>query len=686
MHYSIYLSHDKLLLIFEIGSLTTSGTVETQRYPYSVESFLGASSTPVDSYVEMAATCLNKLHPGAYGTYPELLVAMHQQCKACYDELLIPKNEVEEVWLAELSEASKEALRAELEMPKANALPIPYRFLSESTERKAYENIRRNCIAPIAAATYRQEIQVLDEAHGIRIATQLLNNISEQWWLPIEERQQYWWQNGSFVSLQFSTRGEYLGLIRDEQIPDRVLTRIAKWAGGEGSNRKAAIPRLNANDKLVEETMHKLDLVIQAPTLLQGGEVIKMAGYDCRNRLFALDNVRSFPMVPECPTQADAQLASNRVLSLVEETAFANANAKGAWLAFVATVCAPNLYDGRPPIFAATANSEGLGKTFLFEIGQIIAAGKEHVHPPLSNEEFRKSYETNCMNGGLTFVIDNVRSSTEMTALDAYATANTIRFRELGKHVEHTTSNRTIIAISGVNIQYGGETGRRTVQIRLHSNVANPTEVVYRHDLRIRTKELRRELLVDVLTMLKAYQLHLHNGGSRPDNRRMASFQSWVETIRDAVLWATGLDALEESGDVLNNEKRDDHHVLCRLFDYRRATSVDSAIELNKIQSREVELADKDYPTDAENDEYFAICAAKELCRSGTGKMINTKELVHALRQKAQKATSYTMLNGTTVVCVVERLSNRKWYLKVIAPSNAGIALFPNQPRMINAG
>lgn len=185
------------------------------------------------------------------------------------------------------------------------------------------------------------------------------------------------------------------------------------------------------------------------------------------------------------------------------------------------------------------ANAPGSGKGLLVATLSTILAGRPMacMAPSPSDAEEAKRITALLMTGATLALIDNVADSLGSASLDALLTASVWESRVLGSSRMVRLPVQLSLFATGNNIRLRGDTGRRTLAIRLTSPDENPERRTgFRYDpLLPWVAAQRSRLLTAALTLLRAYVV-----AGQPDQCLPAwgSYEGWSALVRGCLVWA----------------------------------------------------------------------------------------------------------------------------------------------------
>jgi hypothetical protein len=291
-----------------------------------------------------------------------------------------------------------------------------------------------------------------------------------------------------------------------------------------------------------------LNGIVEAPTLRADDTILQVAGYDKISGLLFDAGGATFPTIPDKPTKADAVVALKVATDLVAEYPFVldDENAphgahdkpcasRSATLATMFTALVRRQMD-RAPVEGIDANSISSGKSHLCDLISIIATGREAavMTLPPTDEEAAKVFLAVLMNGDPVVVIDNVLPSQAVggAVLSSIVTQSSFKGRVLGaSRIVEVPTNVTIL-INGNNVVFSADMASRAIKSRLNAGLENPDTRKFSRDLHAYAKEHRGEIIVAILTILRAYIVAGRSAGFVPSR-----FPQWDSLARGALVW-----------------------------------------------------------------------------------------------------------------------------------------------------
>jgi hypothetical protein len=310
--------------------------------------------------------------------------------------------------------------------------------------------------------------------------------------------------------------------------------------------------------------------VTTAPIFRPDGSICGAPGYDRITGWF----YDGEPVdVPLNPTDADATLASNKLLSLVSQFEW-SAEHRAAWLGYLLTLLARPGIVGNVPGFVFSATTPGAGKSLLVNVANIIAYG---VHPagyqPAvgKDDEWRKAFFAFALAGSPSLVVSNYPSGEPVgnAVLDMCLTESRIVDRILGASETQASPWVATVAITGNNLQSSADFAFRSIWSILEPTTENPRErdVFSIRDLARYVADNRREYLGYALTILR---WHAAKGFPSAGGKHFGSFERWAQVVRDPIMHLESVDICRniETAEIADVQRDELTGLVCGLAQY----------------------------------------------------------------------------------------------------------------------
>ena len=292
-----------------------------------------------------------------------------------------------------------------------------------------------------------------------------------------------------------------------------------------------------------------LNGIVGAPTLDREGRILQTRGYDRESGLY-LDLSDSFPEVPEHPTKEDARIALECLAYPLRGFPFASETDRSVALAMMLTsVIRRSLQTA--PMFLIDAPTPGTGKSKLAEISGILACGQKPaaISQGKSAEEDEKRLATLLFAGDAIILLDNVERPIQGDFLCSILTQEVVQARILGQTERRVLPSLAVVIATGNNLEVYGDMCRRVVVCRLDAGMENPESRQFDFDACEEVRANRAELVVDALTILRAY----HLAGCPDRLPSFGSFEDWA-WVRGALVWLGFSDPHDSRGMIVSND------------------------------------------------------------------------------------------------------------------------------------
>lgn len=294
---------------------------------------------------------------------------------------------------------------------------------------------------------------------------------------------------------------------------------------------------LHQDTMTADDPLPDLSGLVNAPFLRRDGTVVQAdrAYYDTSTGFYIDPRGVQFMSVDdaEC-TKADAAAALktlNGVIEGYEMDDLSRAVALASFLTPFVRISLPMV-----PGFAIDAPVAGSGKTKLACLAGILATGAMPSTIPAGQgpDEQDKQFNASLLGGKPYIILDNVDDDKWSTSLLTSAlTSPMIEVRPFGSSVIRSIPNTATMVLTGNNLAYPGDIGRRILTCRITPSVKDPTQTEFAFDPVDFTVQERTTLVHAALTILRAFALHGRRQGGKP----MASYGRFADTVRDPLMW-----------------------------------------------------------------------------------------------------------------------------------------------------
>lgn len=315
-------------------------------------------------------------------------------------------------------------------------------------------------------------------------------------------------------------------------------TRIERLDRRSGEYRPVDLP-----DKFGVMLLHRrgrwrapeLVGITRTPTLRADGSVLAAPGYDAQSRLLFDHGGVEFPSIPEQPTREQALESLARVESILSEFPFVCASDKSAALSMFLTAAIRRSLP-TAPLFAIRAPKMASGKSLLARTAGYLMSGELAgvVTLPSSSEERRKLFLALLLENEPVIVLDNIIEPLEDESLCSILTESRWRSRVLGVSRSAIVPTNALWIATGNNLVIRGDLTTRVVPCDLDPNCERPEEREFTRNLDQWMAEHWREVLVEALTVLRAYAV----AGCPPQNLPpFGRFEDWSRRVREPLVW-----------------------------------------------------------------------------------------------------------------------------------------------------
>lgn len=286
--------------------------------------------------------------------------------------------------------------------------------------------------------------------------------------------------------------------------------------------------------------------VMRAPFLRADGSVCSSIGYDPASGNYLASTVHT--NVPTNPTADDIARAVALIDDLLFDFPLHTLSDRAHIFALLLTPLIRHLVP-LTPLFVLDGNGPGVGKNLLAESCMYVTTGQWiQTDPlPLDAEEQRKQI-TALLSTGRSVALFDEAHIVSGTSLSRLITSTTWGDRLLGYSKQVAYPNRITVVALGNNVEVQGDMPRRSILVRLESQIARPYDRQdFRHaDLRHWVEQNRPRLLGALLTLLVAW----HQAGRPESAVRLGSFDAWASVVGGTLTHA-GVDGFLSNSDAM---------------------------------------------------------------------------------------------------------------------------------------
>jgi hypothetical protein len=307
------------------------------------------------------------------------------------------------------------------------------------------------------------------------------------------------------------------------------------WGGKEWVMKDPSQDHVNTLLARKEWRFPVLRSVSPAPTLALDGRIIEREGYDPGSGLLLDFGGTKFGKIPESPSHKDAREALTRLARPFRLMPWVGQADRSVALSALLTVMVRASLNAAP-LHMIDSPQPGSGKSKIADcVGILKTGGKPpSVSQGKDDEEDEKRLSSVLAKGDSVILIDNCSKPLNGDFLCSVLTQTTVQARILGLSEMRTLPSLSFIIATGNNMITSGDTFRRVVLCTLDPKCENPEERHFDFDPVEEFRLQRAELVVDALTVLRAYRAA---GNPLIDKlTTMGSFEDWT-WIREALVW-----------------------------------------------------------------------------------------------------------------------------------------------------
>ena len=303
-----------------------------------------------------------------------------------------------------------------------------------------------------------------------------------------------------------------------------------------------------------------LAAVVTTPFMRADGSLVQEPGYDAESCVLYEPNGVEFPTVPENPSRDDAQAALDK-LDLVfggfpfvpdlvagDDGEHTETDERGVVKSAARSVAYSQVLSGMIrhnlpscPLHAYSAPRARTGKTKVVDCASIIVSG--HPAPPIGpgkdEAELEKRLTGELISGAQTILLDNLIEPLMGVMICQCLTQRSVKTRLLGTNQNPIVPCTAMVSATGNNLVIASDLSYRTLRSDLDSGLERPELRKFNRDAVDIARDLRPELAVAALTILRAWWCNQADPETAEPNTLdpIGGFEEWSRRVRDALVW-----------------------------------------------------------------------------------------------------------------------------------------------------
>jgi bifunctional DNA primase/polymerase-like protein len=274
--------------------------------------------------------------------------------------------------------------------------------------------------------------------------------------------------------------------------------------------------------------------IVHTPQLRTDGSLTLAEGYDPGTRLIFKPDGESFPTIPGSPTRDDALAALELINDAIGTFPFKTAADRAVALSLLLTAVCRRTLD-HAPLHGITSPVAGSGKSLLVDLASILQCSQSApvVSPGRDEGELEKRLGAMLMSASAIVSFDNCAASLGGVLLSQALTQQRLSVRLLGYSRQIEVPTSALFTATGNNLTIEGDLVRRSLRCELDAGMERPELREFSVDAKTLFRRRRGELVMALLTILRAHQLV----APRPPRSPLGGFEMWSTWVRDALLW-----------------------------------------------------------------------------------------------------------------------------------------------------
>lgn len=283
------------------------------------------------------------------------------------------------------------------------------------------------------------------------------------------------------------------------------------------------------------------------PLMREDGSIRCQDGYDPESRRY-IDWKLGDLDIPDNLTREDVEKDYQMFRELNQEFFFADKELDGAVAIAAQWSGIARLSLDKCPAFGFEAPKHGSGKTLLCELAGILTSGADPM--PITHNrndnEFEKRVESALLSKTPVLCFDNLNHLViNSNALNSAITSGKVNIRIFHSQEDRKEEVNSLILLNGNNMQVSEDSLRRIFMCTLDTDMETPASHKYKRDgedLKRHAHRNRKKFIEAFFRIEKAYR----QSGEEVTGEPLVGFESWLQRIRDPLLWISGVDIMKK--------------------------------------------------------------------------------------------------------------------------------------------
>jgi hypothetical protein len=236
--------------------------------------------------------------------------------------------------------------------------------------------------------------------------------------------------------------------------------------------------------------------------------------------------------------------------------------------------------DGPTPLHLIEAPTQGTGKSLLAKVTLLSTLGQcGAMTVPKDEDSWSKKITSALVKGSPVIFIDNIAHKLDSESLAAVLTTTSWTDRILGQTSNVDVPNASVWVATSNNCKMSPDIARRTLYIRLDSEMEHPEERAdFKHQDIVEFAMNNRLLILSALSEIAERWI---NKGRLLGREKMGSFESWAKVV-GGCLAANGVEGFLSNREQLQSSANDERDIWAAVFahcyehylDFPQSTSV----------------------------------------------------------------------------------------------------------------